>query len=357
MAPTVTHDLDYLTARLHARRSRMAEAKRLDDLCQQRTLSDLFSAVNYVESVPRIAAFQRWLLRELLREFAFCLRYLHGAEYDFIHWLRCRFQVENLKVLRRGFLNQLPADAVASHFVMLDDADRLDLPALLQSSNLEELSKRLPDSWLRSQWEAVTNRVPEAASGFAWESGLDAAYLRELFLRAERLAEPDKTGVVPLVEQRIEAFQLMLAVRGKFIHALSAEALWALWALRVVDAGPLAQRFRRLLKAPDLAALQEVAVAHSVDEWPVVRESASADALDFGDLERFTQNRLWRLANRAFRGSHTGFAAVAAYLELRQLEVANLITLSEGLRLGVESARLSSRLRAGPRQSQEAVHV
>jgi len=76
----------------------------------------------------------------------------------------------------------------------------------------------------------------------------------------------------------------------------------------------------------DVAAL---AAGVAVDELPAGAKEAWTPA----DLEPLAWARYYRLANRAFRRSHMGLGAVVAYTAIRRVELANLITLSEGIRL------------------------
>ena len=55
------------------------------------------------------AEFQRRTLEDLLAELSHSLRYLNETGSDLLAWMLVRFQVENLKVLLRGFLDHAPA--------------------------------------------------------------------------------------------------------------------------------------------------------------------------------------------------------------------------------------------------------
>jgi len=63
-------DLDYLTVRLHARRSRMAEGGRLDDLCQIQNLPEFFRATFPESELKEVSDFQRLLVHELIRSWS-----------------------------------------------------------------------------------------------------------------------------------------------------------------------------------------------------------------------------------------------------------------------------------------------
>jgi vacuolar-type H+-ATPase subunit C/Vma6 len=97
----------------------MAEAERLDALCQLRAIPELGRALRPEFNFQTTANLQRRLLEDLVQEFSFCLRHLDGAGRELVGWMRSRFQIENIKVLLRGFLNHTPLAALEEHLVPL----------------------------------------------------------------------------------------------------------------------------------------------------------------------------------------------------------------------------------------------
>jgi len=92
-------------------------------------------------------------------------------------------------------------------------------------------------------------------------------------------------------------------------------------------------------------------VGVAVDEVP----AAAKEALTPTDLETLAWRRYYRLANRAFRRCHMGLGAVVAYAAIRRVELANLITLSEGIRQGQPADALRRRLIPAARREPKGV--
>ena len=353
MATVATNDLDYLATRLHARRSRMAEAERLDPLCRLRAIPDLGRALRPEFDFTNAAKLQRQLLQDLVSEFSFCLRHLDGAGAELVGWMRTRFQIENLKVLLRGYLNHVTPQDLEEHLVNLPEELALDVQALLKAETLEAFAKILPAGPLRKLLVAGLATQGELPGSFLFEAALDAGYYRELLKRLEPLAGDEREAIQPLIRQEVEFFFLRLALRGKFNHGLATQALSA---LRVAGSGAAADRFQSMLAAPDIPAVAKVGLGHAFDELPGPRNSPeSGNGMNFALLETLAWSRLLRLANGAFRRSHMGLGAVVGYLEIRRVEVANLISVSEGIRVGMDSEQIRSRLI--PRTDLEAAYV
>jgi vacuolar-type H+-ATPase subunit C/Vma6 len=329
MAPQTPIDLDYLAANVHARRSRMAEGDRLRGLVRLRTIPDL-SRELYPALEPAVTAadLQRRLIRGQAAELAELAGGVGGAGGGLLDWLGTRFQVENLKVLARGFAGGLRPEAVRPHLVAVagpppDPAPFVTAPAAAAFVAL------LPPGPLRDGAARGADLYERQPRSFALEAGLDAGYLSELLARAG--AAPDREHVRPPVDQEVAIFQMMLAARGRFVFGLDADDLEAF--------GVRPAALARLLAAEDLEDLARAAVGHAIDRMP-----SEGGGVDPADLEALGWDRYARLANTAFRHSHMELGAVVAYTALRRVELANLIRISEGIRLGVPPETLRDRL-------------
>jgi len=83
--------------------------------------------------------------------------------------------------------------------------------------------------------------------------------------------------------------------------------------------------------------------------------NGGSKAADTSALEGLAWKRFFRLANFAFRQSHMGLGAIMGYAGLRRVEVANLITISEGIRNGMAAEKIHGRLIT--RTDGEVTHV
>lgn len=264
MRTVTTANLDYLTARLHGRRSRMAEAGRLDALCRLRSVPDLVRQVWPDSKVQAAAEFQRQLVAGLVREIVGFMPSLGGSGARLIEWMLVRLHV----------------------------------PRPTPPVSWTAFAASLPAGPLR---KSVQTARGYPARPFFMEAALDRGYYRELLARAAALPETDRVVIEPLVLHEAITFQRNLLARGRLNYGL----------------------------APEMLAPFAVIHTGQTSELPV--EAAAWD-------------RLYRLANRAMRSSPTGLGMVVGYLALRRVELANLATLSEGLRLGLPDESIRTHL-------------
>ena len=351
MTRAAANDLDYLATRLHARRGRMAERERLGELCHARGVHDLEHAIFPGTDFPFTADFQRRLVQELAAEISACLKHLDADDQDFVAWLLTRFQIENAKILLRGFLHHLPFEMPQPHLVQLPVGFALDETALLAAKSLDEFAALLPAGSPRSRLHKILSDQREAPPAFILEAALDAGYFQELLTRNSRLRSGEPEIIKPLIAQEANLFQFMLVLRGKFHFGLPAETL-----LPVLVSSKINEWLKTLLSAPDIVSAAKIAVGMVIDDLPATaRAGDERTAVEISVLEALAWQRYLRLANLTFRRSHMGVGAVAGYFGVRRMEIANLITLSESIRLGVDERDRRARLQ--PRTDLEVAHV
>lgn len=354
MARLTANDLDYLGARLHGRRSRMAEGGFLDTLCRLQNIPELGRAVFPGVDLQTCAQFQRRAVEELAEELSRCREHLDARGANLLTWLLVRFQGENLKVLLRAYLNHTPIEKVQEHLLKLPhDIYAFDARSMLAATSLEVFANLLPAGELRGGLINALRSHHEYSRPFFVEAALDRIFFHELLTRCVSLGAEDKEAVAPLLNQEANLFQLMLVLRGRFQHGISPALLRPLY-LR--GCGLSVGKYDAMLQAPDVGAMACIAVGGVVDGASLTAATAELTTpLDATQLETLAWNRYLMLANTAFRRSHMGLAAVVGYIGLRRVEVANLISISEGIRMGVPPDVIRNRLI--PRRVWEVVHV
>ncbi|MBE3069809.1 MAG: V-type ATPase subunit, partial [Planctomycetes bacterium] len=277
MALRTPTDLDFLAANIHGRRSRLAEAARLDALVRLRSLPELARAL--VPEGPFLTAveLQRALVAGLLRELGRIASQAAGASGDLLDWLRVRFQVEDLKVLVRGFAAHLAPDELQPHLIGLPEDLALDAEALAAAESIEAFAAAVPQGPLRdglARAVPLYNRLPRP---FFPEAGLDCGYLGELVARAGRLGGIAGESILEIARQEANTFHLMLVVRGRFSYGLKPEMLLP---FRVPGSHVAGDAFGRMVAAEDLAAVASQAVGLAIDAPPSRAEALDAAALE-----------------------------------------------------------------------------
>lgn len=350
----VTENQEYLAALLHGRRSRMAEGAGLQMLCRNKTVAELGRRVLGGAEVGSATELELALVQGLAREVGDLAPQLPGAVSELLHWLVGRFQLEDLKVLVRRLVTKAPSERLRAHLISLPADLRLDVDALTKADSMEAFVRLMPSGALRRCLAKALDFYREQPRAFFLESALDQGYLAGLLAKVEALAGDEGDWVRPVIVQELDIFHLMLVTRGRLTYGLEPKILWP---FHIGGTRISRSLFESLLAEADVAAIGARLTGSVVDSWVgrQGRPQEPAEVADAGLLERLAWSRFWRLANRAFRRSHMGSATAAAYVALRRVEVANLITICEGIRTGVPAEKIYARLI--PLSSSEATHV
>lgn len=326
-------DLDFLGAVLHARRSRLAEGERLDSLCRLQGWPELVRVIYPEAELISVRDFQRRLVRDLVDEASSYLNYIGGAAKDLVAWMLSRFQVENAKVLVRVLVNKLPIEEAMRLIIPLPEDLPLDMESVQKGSPIEDWIARLPFGVPRQWMRKAAPLFETQPRSFFLESVLDYGYSQGLLTRVGGLPMEERDLVQPVVLQEINICQLMLILRGKFHYGMAIEQLLA---LLIRGTGVSAARLATMFKEPDALTAAARVIGRILDEVPPSGGTIPQPGpSNLSALESLAWQRFLRLANRSFRRSHMGIGAIVGYLAIRRVEVANLIRISEALRLGL----------------------
>lgn len=345
MARWSTNDLDQLTARLHGRRSRLADGARLESLTRLGDVAELLRRHPATAVGGTSVAYQQALVLDGVYEALDCAAHLTGPGAELLRWLARAQQVEQLKLLWRGMLHHLPWGDLAPLVLPLPAPLTLASAALAAAGSPREFARQVPEPHLRAALETMLTTTAEDL-GFAGEAALDQAYLTHLLVAACACAAADDGGaIVTLAQQEVDCFLLQVVLRGHFQEQLAPATLlhWFVPGARISR-----EVFAAMLADTDWrTAANRVAGVVCGGPLPAGSTPASVDLLAWSHYAR--------LATRAFRRDPVGLGAVVGYCALRRVEVASLITLTAGLQQGVAGDVLRGRLVAAP--SREVAHV
>lgn len=343
-------DIGFLTARLHGRRSRLAEQEHLESLSHIRNLQDFMKAVLPEAEADSITDFQRQLVGVLASELAGFSQCLKGKEASLVDWLFTRFDVENLKLLVRAVITASPIEELKKHMVTASGTFFSELTVL--PGSVPEIAAIIPKGPLRSAFEKNVRSNDETARAFYFETAIDSSYFQELSSRANRLGSDEQKIIRPVIDQYIDIFHVMLAMRGKYHYAFSSDLLMQ---FHVIGSRISRDLFNTMLHDSDPRTSVNRLFGYVIDQSMKHAMDDTPEQFVIQTLERMAWKRFLRLSNHAFRESHMGLGAVVGYVGIRMVEVANLITLSEAIKLDMPVDAICNRLIAN--SPSEAAYV
>lgn len=320
----------------------MAQGERLEALCHIGNLPDLFRAVFPAGEITEIRDFQRRLIHELIAELSGFCDYLSDSGASLVNWIIVRFQTENLKVLVRASLTKVPFDEVSEYIVTLPEELTLDTPRLAGAESPEDFIRAVPKGIVRDILEDTLTVYRDHPRPFFLEAALDRGYFQGLIDRMDKVPRKDRDIIKSMVCQEVDIFHLMLVARGRFHYRMSPDMVQPFHVEGTRIPGTL---FTAMLNESSLFGAINPVAERIFGGASFARESAEgATTIDIASLENLAWKRFLHYATRAFRQSHMGFGAVMGYTGLRRIEIADLITISEGIRNGMSADTIGRRL-------------
>jgi len=325
---------DFIIAKVRGMRGKLYEGERLYRLCSAPSVEELAATLAPGEPIGDTIGLQRHLTAQHIDGLHQILIHLDGWQRQLFLWILRRYQVENLKVLLRGWATKAEPSLLTAYTVSLPKELALPTQALMNSLDLEALIAQIPVPQLREGALTGLGEFEESGRLFFVEAGIDQAYLAELLNRAERARGEAQTPVQELVNLELDIYNAMLVLRALFDYSILFNKVRGLFApfgahvgLRVLE---------EMRHAPDLdAAAQLIPPAALGTRGP----APSADAVETAMWEN-----LYRAANRRYYSCVLDFGAIAAFYYIKRVELRNLIKISEYIRYGEHGGAIRKQL-------------
>jgi V/A-type H+/Na+-transporting ATPase subunit C len=313
-------NLDFIAAKVHGMRGHLYEDDSLRRLCDAPSVEDLTEQLAPGEPVGDTIGLQRVLTTQHLASLYRLHPLLDGWMADLYLWLLRRYQVENLKVIVRGWAAKLDERAVSRYMIGVPDKLALPLTGLMKASSMEALLDVIPVASFREGALLGLGNYENTQQLFFIEAGLDKAYFGELKRIVGQAPGPLGTAAERLVNFELDVYNAMLTIRTVFNYELSFNAIRHLLA-----------PFGRHVTGKVLDQIRAASGSEEAEEMiPAALLHPGAE----GDAETAMWRRLYDIANHQFYASGMEFGAVIAFYYIKRVELSNLIKISEGIRYG-----------------------
>lgn len=341
------------TARVRARAGRLLDARtwrRLLDASDTRGVAGALAGTPYeaalssvTERTPTAVDIERAARRHLARSYRAPVPFARGRVRSLLDWLWRRFELENLRAVLRGVSAGQPRARVEPALVPLDPGLTLDWRALADSSSVGAIVPALRRANRPRFADALAGalerhgRRPEPG---LLEIALDLAWHRRLLRLAGALRGEDARAARTFVTGRIDAFNVVWALRYRHSFGLPPEAIvnFTLQRHLRVDAA----RLRRIAAGATPAAAAAWLWGAGAPEVERLERLEPRPAL--AELERMAWRRLQNRAVTTLAGNAIGLAGTLAYETLVEAEVLDLVATAEGKAAGWPTERLRERL-------------
>jgi V/A-type H+-transporting ATPase subunit C len=270
--------------------------------------------------------FSRRLNGELAQAYLKVQRGLQKREARFIGILARRLVAENLKVVLRVLHHKLPPDQAATLLSPLGGLTPLNFGELLHQGSIQALTDFLASTPWGPPLARGLPRYLKEGNLFPLEMSLDLWVFRGLRQGVEDLSGADRRLARALLAILADITNLDWLVRFKELYGFSGEEIYQY----LLEAGRFQKprERRRLAFAPDLDAL-----AAELPSQPYGKMLLGAGKV--AEVERRLQDFWLQSLTKVLYLPLFQIGLPMAYLFLKELEIADLITMMTGLRLNL----------------------
>ncbi len=327
-------NLDFLTAKVRAIRSKIYEGEKLYRLCQLQNIEDLAKALAPDEPGGDAISLQRYLTARHVIALHKLLQWLDGWEAEMFLWMLRRYQVENLRVILRCWATNADKSFLGAYTVKLPE--ELDLPTevLMKSPDMESLVMTIPLAQLREGALLGLGEFEESQRLFFIEAGIDKAYFTELNRIGQQCKTEAQPAVNKLVNLELDIYNTMLVLRGLFNYSVRFNKIRVLLAPFGREIG--------------MKALEQLRNAANLDDAaeaiPAALLGRQAPPTTADQAETAMWSTLYRTANRQYYTSVLDFGTIAAFYYIKRVELSNLIKISECIRYGQKGGQMRQKL-------------
>ncbi len=323
-----------LSGKTRAMFGRLLRKENYEELVQKKSVSEVVSYLknnthyriilsDVDENNIHRGQLENLLKRDLVKDYEKLLRFTHGDLKKFIDLLYVKIEIESLKLIFRVFeAGHAESSLLEGSLLFLSKCDKLDIPKLALSRNLEEFLLGLKGTDYYDVLRPFASENNEKRL-FSMEMALDLYYLRTEQTAFKKILSP-KDAAIALEFAGFESdiFNIFWVYRSKTFYKADPEVIQS-YIL------PLIYKLKR-------GTLDELIRAKNLEEFAEILGKTPYRFLFQGDSQQRFEHRygefIYKLHKRWFRRNPFSIACVLSYLRMKETELANIFSIIEGIR-------------------------
>ena len=306
-------------------------------LIQKKRVSEILAYLKYNTHYSTILAevdennvhrvdLENALKKDIMTDYSKFRKFAVGQLKEFINVYFRKIEIESLKLILRAFeAGHVEYSVLEKSLMFLTGNDGLDIPKLALSKDLEEFLSRLYGTDYYELLKPFLYDSDETRL-FDMEMTLDLYYIRCLKKAFERL--PDKTDraiVKEMMETEADILNILWIYRSKYLHEFPNELIRS---YLVHITGKLGRKMTDSL----------INAGNTEEYLDILKRSPYGFLFDDQNQLFFEHSYLeyiHKLHRTYFRRRPFSVACIISYLRLKELEIANIITIIECIRYGL----------------------
>jgi len=338
-----TGDYNALMAKARAMYGKLLKKEDYNELLKQRSVGDIVSYLKHNthysdvladvnESEIHRAQFERILRRSLMNDYRKLLSFAHGNIRDFLKLIYLKHEIESLKRLLRALETKGTTSVAEDSLYFLKSYDPLHIAKLATVQNIKELISELKDTPYYDVLRPFLGEK-EGHNLFELEMSLDMYYLNLVFSKKKTLLSGlDSEVVARAFGNEIDVLNLLWIYRGRIIYNIDRSIILS---YLIPHRHKLSMDvIYSLVDAKDKKTFLQIAARTKYSELFVSDDSRYFDLKFSAYMYEFHRRMLRK----------NGFSIISAisYLNLKEYELSNIVSIIEGIRYGLPEETIRS---------------
>ncbi len=271
------------------------------------------------------------LKKDIINDYAKFFKFTSGKLKEFIDLYYSKTEIESLKLIFRAFeAGNVDYNLLEESLIFMSRHDKLNIPKLSLSKDLEEFLYRLQGTNYYELLRPFASDDKEIRL-FKIEMTLDLYYFRSVQKMYQKLLDKsDQMVVKELLGVEADIYNIFWIYRSKTFYNMSNELIKS-YSAHIAN---------KLNKRTIEALIDAEGYADYVD----ILKKTPYGFLFEGQNQLFYEHNyieyIYKLHKMNFRRQPFSIACIISYLRLREIEIANIISIIEGIRYNLSEKEI-----------------
>jgi len=286
------------------------------------------------ENMVHRGELERLFKKSLYDDYVKLLHFLQGNPEKFLHAEFHRYELEDLKMLFRVIYTNRESQSVMDSLEFLKKYSSLDFNRLASSENIQHLIANLNGSEYFKVLSPLLNSSKQPTL-FDIEISLDMHYFMSMLkLKDKLLSGADREIIAHILGVEIDILNIFMIYRCKKLFGFPAEQIYKY----VIP-------YWHGLSREQLVQLTQ---SRDIDEFKALVSMTKYQGIFISNQEHLWETKhkdhMYKKYKRQLRSGGFSFGMTIAYLRLKEMDIANIITLIEGIRYNLDRAEVKNYL-------------
>ena len=336
----------YINAKLRCLKSRLLQHSDYENLIQSHGINGFVECLkstpygNYLnESVYSNDELMRIYHENLFNDYTKVIDNVSGRHKVLINHLFQRYELENVKVILRSICYGRPAKIASKLLFPLLKYQSIPIETLFDSKDLFDLIQRLKGTWYYDPLDNSAYRFEQEGDTFPLEVALDLRYYEKLWEIISSLKRDEKRIAKSIIGIQMDALNILWIIRFKENYHFSPEEILNY----------------SLNHGSFITPKKRKKMAFSIDKNDIVKNLDNTpykgilDGIDDPELAyTVLLQYVFKLAKRNWTGNPFQIGVILDYLIFKEMEVRNLIAITEAKRIGFSKDTINQYLVNAP---------